>query len=118
MINRVPASDLPRLLQNDADASSLQAQLWIDSVHCSEECRLRNDRQSYLQVVRQLVKAQFVLEDRQLTLRLWQDVSERKMDLGRIVHLLYGCSFHDVESMLIADEQYLALVDEEEDGRS
>ena len=61
-------------------------------------------------MVRQLVKAQFILQDRELTMRLWQEISERNMDRGRIISLLYGCNFHDVESMLVADERYLSLV--------
>ena len=108
MLEGLPLTRLPRLLRRDKPTD--QAPLVLDTSRSSEECRLRNDRQSYLHIVRQLVKAQFVLHDRELTIRLWQEVLERKMDLGRIVNLLYGCNFHDVESMLVADEKYLALV--------
>ena len=39
------------------------------------------------------------------------EVDERGMDLGRIIHLLYGCSVHDdVEVPRRADESYLQLV--------
>ena len=77
-----------------------------------DECRLRNDRQSYVALSRQLVQAQFVLRDRELTNRLWQDVANRDMDLGRIINLLYRCSSpEDDEAMRWIDEGYLALVD-------
>jgi len=77
-----------------------------------DECRLRNDRQSYVALSRQLVQAQFVLRDRELTNRLWQDVAHREMDLGRIINLLYRCSSpEDDEAMRCIDEGYLALID-------
>jgi hypothetical protein len=61
---------------------------------------------------RQLVQAQFVLRDRELTNRLWQEVANREMDLGRIINLLYRCSStEDDESMRLIDEGYLALID-------
>tara|TARA_E500000178_G_C16695111_1_gene605556 strand:- start:211 stop:561 length:351 start_codon:yes stop_codon:yes gene_type:complete len=116
MLDGLPLTRLPRLLRDDK--STEQPPLLLDTSLSSEECRLRNDRQSYLHIVRQLVKAQFVLQDRELTIRLWQEVAERHMDLGRIVNLLYGCNFHDVESMLVADEKYLALLVPDEAARS
>ena len=81
-------------------------------VRSSEECRQRNDRQSYFSLTRQLVSAQFVLADGQLSARLWQEVAEREMDLGRVINLLYGCSFpEDDQAMQEADDEYLSLVD-------
>ena len=81
-----------------------------------EECRLRNDRESYFELVRQLSHAQFTLSDPVLTARLWDEVDERGMDLGRIIHLLYGCSVHDdVELLRRADESYLLLVEPDGD---
>jgi hypothetical protein len=63
-------------------------------------------------LTRQLVQAQFVLRDRELTNRLWQDVANREMDLGRIINLLYRCSSpEDDEAMRCIDEGYLALID-------
>ena len=80
------------------------------STHAAEECRMRNDRQSYFSVVRDLVLAQFVLGDQELTSRLWHDVRERDLDAGRIVHLLYGCHCHDDDdAMRQADDAFLAL---------
>lgn len=77
-----------------------------------EECRLRNDRESYFALVRQLAHAQFTLSDQLLAARLWDEVEQRGMDLGRIIHLLYGCSVHDdVELLRRADESYLLLVE-------
>ena len=77
-----------------------------------DECRLRNDRQSYVALSRQLVQAQFVLRDRELTNRLWHDVANRDMDLGRIINLLYCCSSpNDDEAMRLIDEGYLSLID-------
>ena len=81
-------------------------------VRSSEECRQRNDRQSYFSLTRQLVSAQFVLADGQLSARLWQEVAEREMDLGRVINLLYGCSLpEDDQAMQEADDEYLSLVD-------
>lgn len=76
----------------------------------SEECRLRNDRQSYFQMVQALVEAQFVLADQELAHRLWQEVADRDMDTGRITHLMYGCWFHEnLEEMRELDDGYLKL---------
>lgn len=80
------------------------------STGAAEECRLRNDRQSYFSVVRDLVLAQFVLGDQELTTRLWKDVGDRDLDVGRIVNLLYRCSFHDDdEQMRQVDDAFLSL---------
>ena len=78
----------------------------------SHECRIRNDRQSYFKVVRELVRAQFELGDGELTARLWKDIADRDLDRGRIIHLLYGCGdlHHNDEVMRLSDEAYVALV--------
>ena len=95
------------------DASqSIRDLLRIPGVQSFDECRLRNDRQRYVALSRQLVQAQFVLRDRELTTRLWQDVAHRELDLGRIINLLYCCaSPSDDEAMRFIDEGYLALID-------
>lgn len=79
----------------------------------SHECRMRNDRQSYFKVVRDLAHAQFDLADGELTARLWQDVAERDLDRGRIIHLLFQCGDqHDDDAVMrFRDEAYLAMVD-------
>ena len=72
-----------------------------------EECRLRNDRQSYFSLTRRLVRAQFQLADESRASQLWQEVAHRGMDVDRITHLMYRCQFHDDDSaMLIADCEY------------
>ena len=72
-----------------------------------QEARIRNDRQAVFQLVRDLVQAQFDLADEELTKRLWQDVSDRKIDLDRVINLMYTCSFHeDDEEMTKVDEIY------------
>ena len=77
-----------------------------------EECKLRNDRESYFALVKQLAHAQFSLADQLLASRLWDEIDQRGMDLGRIIHLLYGCSVHDDVALLRrADESYLRLVE-------
>jgi len=74
------------------------------------ECRLRNDRQSYFAITRALVKAQFVLADSVLSQRLWQEVADRDMEVGRILNLLYGSCFQDDEDEMTAlDDAFLAL---------
>ena len=74
------------------------------------ECRLRNDRQSYFAITRSLVQAQFVLADGVLSQRLWQEVADRDMEVGRILNLLYGCWFQDDETEMTAlDDAFLAL---------
>ena len=96
----------------DFDAPHSSSCIAVDSrllrtpgVQSFDECRLRNDRQSYVALSRQLVQAQFVLRDRELTTRLWQDVANRDMDLGRIINLLYCCSSpEDDEAMRWIDE--------------
>lgn len=80
------------------------------SVSAAEECRSRNDRQSYFAITRDLVHAQFVLADGELSRRLWQEVADRDLEVGRILHLLYGCSCHDDDSeMTLADDTFLAM---------
>ena len=78
----------------------------------SLECRMRNDRQSYFKVVRELVRAQFDLGDGELTARLWKDIADRDLVRGRIIHPLYGCGdlHHNDEVMRLSDEAYVALV--------
>ena len=73
-----------------------------------QEARLRNDRQAYLQIARELVSAQFVHGDAELAHRLWADVGERNLDVERLNNLLYGCHFHDDDTaMQEADQAYL-----------
>ena len=101
---------MPPILQ--AASTSKRGLLRTPGGQSFDECRLRNDRQSYVALSRQLVQAQFVLRDRELTNRLWHDVANRDMDLGRIINLLYCCSSpEDDEAMRWIDEGYLALVD-------
>ena len=99
-----------QLLQ--AAATAIHGLLPSKDTRSTEECRQRNDRQSYFNLTRQLVSAQFVLADGQLSARLWQEVADREMDLGRVINLLYGCSFpEDDLAMQEADDAYLSLVD-------
>ncbi|EAU73197.1 hypothetical protein [Synechococcus sp. RS9916] len=80
------------------------------SVSAAEECRARNDRQSYFAITRELVRAQFELADMELSRRLWQDVADRDLEVGRILHLLYGCGcHHDEAEMVDVDETYLSM---------
>ena len=104
---------LPTMLPKfAAEKTSIKALLPGDHARSSEECRLRNDRLSYFNIVRQLVNAQFVLSDQELATRLWQDIYDRDLDLGRITHLLYCCSVHDDdEVMRFEDDKYLSLID-------
>ena len=71
------------------------------------ESLIRNDRQTYFEVVRDLVHAQYRLGDEQLTQRLWDDVIERKLDIERVVNLMFTCSMHhNDEAMTRVDEEY------------
>ena len=80
------------------------------SVSAAEECRTRNDRQSYFAITRELVRAQFELADMELSRRLWQDVADRDLEVGRILHLLYGCGCHQDEAEMVdVDETYLLM---------
>ncbi len=102
---------LPRIARphTSSQPSTLPA---VDGL-AGHECRMRNDRQSYFKLVRALVHAQFNLEDQELSSRLWQDVADRDLDRGRILHLLYSChDLHDDDEMMrCSDEAYVALVD-------
>ena len=80
------------------------------SVGAAMECRIRNDRQSYFNVARGLANAQFVLADEELSCRLWQDIADRKMDLARMLHLLFGgWDLEDEKELLEADQQFQSL---------
>ena len=73
----------------------------------TQESRIRNDRQAVFQLVRDLVQAQFERGDEELTKRLWQDVADRKIDLDRVINLMYTCSFHEDDyEMTKVDETY------------
>ena len=76
------------------------------------EDRLRNDRQSYIAITRALVDAQLEWRDAELSSRLWEEVADRGMDRGRLIHLLHSVeAHHDEEAMQNADMAYLQLVD-------
>ena len=106
-----------RLLQSAEETN--EQDLLRASERSSSECWLRNDRQSYLHIVQQLLNAQFLLSDQELASRLWHEVRMRDLDVGRIIHLLYGATDHsDEEAMRIADDAYLALIDPAERGKS
>ena len=73
----------------------------------SKESKIRNDRQVVFQLVRELVQAQFVIGDEELTRRLWQDVSDRQIDIDRVINLMYTCSCHeDDDEMTEVDEAF------------
>tara|TARA_B100001029_G_C14841895_1_gene328821 strand:- start:194 stop:487 length:294 start_codon:yes stop_codon:yes gene_type:complete len=73
----------------------------------NEELKARNDRQAVFQLVRDLVQAQFDRGDEELTKRLWQDGADRKIELDRVINLIYTCSFHeDDNKMTKVDETY------------
>ena len=83
--------------------------------HSLSEDRLRNDRQSYFTMTRALVDAQLNWRDAELSSRLWQEVADRDMDRGRILHLLYGVeAHHDEAALQRADMAYLQLIDPED----
>ena len=85
-------------------------ELLNETVLAGEECRARNDRQTYFSIARELVDAQFVLVDQELTRRLWQEVGDRKLVIGRIINLLYRCSSHQNESEMVeVDDAFLQL---------
>ena len=94
------ASQTPRKLLNPAVLNNLS------------EDRLRDDRQSYVAMTRALVAAQLEWRDAELSSRLWEEVADRGMDRGRLIHLLYSVeAHHDEEAMQNADMAYLQLVD-------
>ena len=79
----------------------------VEVPYKTQEARLRNDRQSVFQIVRDLVHAQFILADEELTRRLWQDVSDRQIDIDRVINLMYTCACHDDDvEMTEVDETY------------
>ena len=91
-------------------SKSLSQQRLLMSVGAAMECRIRNDRQSYFALARELANAQFILADSELSCRLWQDVADRELDVARLLYLLYGgWDVEDDEEMLEADQQFLSL---------
>ncbi len=101
---------MPKVLRA---ASQTIRNLLKPAVHQSfSEDRLRNDRQSYFTMTRDLVDAQLEWRDAVLSSRLWKEVDDRGMDRGRILHLLYSFEAHDDEKALQkADMAYWQLVD-------
>ena len=45
-----------------------------------------------------------------MTRRLWQEVGDRNLEIGRIINLLYRCSSHEDESEMVeVDDAFLQL---------
>ena len=87
-----------------------EKELLNETVLAGEECRARNDRQTYFSIARELVDAQFVMADQELTRRLWQEVGDRNLEIGRIINLLYRCSSHEDESEMVeVDDAFLQM---------
>ena len=101
---------MPKVLK--AASETIRKLLKPPVQHSLSEERLRNDRQSYFAMTRALVDAQLNWRDAELSARLWQEVADRDMDRGRILHLLYTVEAHDDEQRLHrADMAYLQLID-------
>ncbi|MDC3048671.1 hypothetical protein OA162_03065 [Synechococcus sp. AH-736-A19] len=101
---------MPKVLK--AASQRIRNLLKLAAQHSFSEDRLRNDRQSYITMTRALVEAQLEWRDAELTSRLWKDVADRRMDRGRLLHLIYSVeAHHDVEALQNADAAYLQLVD-------
>ena len=91
-------------------SKSQSPQRLLMSVGAAMECRIRNDRQSYFALARELAHAQFVLADAELSCRLWQDVADRELDVARLLYLLYGgWDVEDDEEMPEGDQHFLSL---------
>ena len=72
-----------------------------------KESRIRNDRQTVFQLVRDLVQAQFYRADEELTKRHWQEVADREINLDSVINLMYTCSFHENDyQMTKVDDTY------------
>ncbi len=103
---------LPSVLSKEQVSWKLlsEQELLNETVLAGGECRARNDRQTYFSIARELVDAQFVLADQELIRRLWQEVGDRKLEIGRIINLLYRCSSHeDAIEMVEVDDALLQL---------
>ncbi len=93
--------------KTESDACTTLTYRGVRHVKSEEECKLRNDRQSYFSVARSLVQAQIADGDSKLAGQIWNEASEREMDINRIINLIYGCYFHnDDEAMTEADSTY------------
>ena len=67
------------------------------------------EQSAYFKITRDISEAQFYLGNRFQEIYLWQEVADRDMDVSRIENLLYGCSFHDDEVVMIeADESFMS----------
>ena len=100
---------MPKVLR--AASQTIRNLLKPAALNNLSEDRLRNDRQSYVAMTRALVDAQLEWRDAELSSRLWEEVADRGMDRGRLIHLLYSVeAHHDDEAMQNADMAYLQLV--------
>jgi endo-1,4-beta-mannosidase len=99
-----------RSTSSSANQQSVQLAKLGKSVSAYSESRFRNDRQAVFELTRQLVQAQFVEANAELSRRLWNEAADQAMDVDRIVHLMYSCCFqNDQESMIEADEAFFAV---------
>ena len=72
------------------------------------ESPAKREQDVYISCAKNLANAQFQLADAELSRRLWQDVAERKLDVDRLLNLMYGCWFpDDRQAMQEADRNYL-----------
>ena len=72
------------------------------------ESPARREQACYISVARDLAHAQFKLADDELCKRLWQNVAERKLNVDRILNLMYGCFFQtDQQAMREVDQAFM-----------
>ena len=83
---------MPKVLR--AASQTIRNLLKPAALNNLSEDRLRNDRQSYVAMTRALVDAQLEWRDAELSSRLWEEVADRGMDRGRLIHLLYLSLIH------------------------
>ena len=68
----------------------------------------RKDLEKVYSLTRELVNAQFLLCDDELTNRLWEEVGNLNIDPERIINLMYKCYSHDdFTAMIDTDSKYL-----------
>ncbi len=72
-----------------------------------EGSTILNSRKTIFKLVRELVEAQFIRSDQELTTRLWKKIANREIEIDRVINLLYKCTFHDDDlEMTKVDEEY------------
>ncbi|MDP6181865.1 MAG: hypothetical protein QF527_04245 [SAR86 cluster bacterium] len=79
----------------------------IELSYQPEIFKAKKDQEKVFELTRELVNAQFLLGDDELSKRLWEEVANHNLDPEGIINLMYKCYSHnDLAEMIETDSNY------------